>query len=362
MVQPVIMNSATCTTPACHQAADTMVDTVTDVAADVVDAAVVEVAAPATQSTLSQYLLAPSPNNTGIIADGGSGSDSCQLQALSQEDLQRLLARSPTEFFVSAPDVDNKAATVQFDAEQVVSVMGDGVVGEQLVSVMNEPTVAITQINVSGSTQDAMVETAGLTWNGDTLLNLAGLCLQASPDQHTLSGANQITPIMSCNASAVSVDDTCNVQLIGDSWPLQVVSSPVDGAGDTNTAMVRVVLEQTDPLDYSRKQHDERLDCGDDGKDESSASQALFSEMVASLSQTPKKQLTSVTNIDDSMSLNAAETSQLLGLFDDAITLSDAHMGAALIGDDDQASMISIKGEGVKHGDCCRCGILDFDS
>ena len=357
MVQPVIMNSATCTTPACHQAADAVVDAAGDPAAVVADT----VAAPA--STLSQYLLAPSPGNPGVVSDGGSASDSSQLQALSQEDLQRLLARSPTEFFVTGTDVDNKTATVQFDGAQVVSVMGDGVIGEQLVSVINEPAVGMTQINVSGSTQDAMVESAGLTWNGDTLLNLAGLCLQASPDQHVLPGANHITPIMSCDASAVSVsgDDTCDVQLIGDSWPLQVVSLPSDGTGDPNAAMVRVVLEQTDPVDYSQKLHNEQLDCGD-GKDESSASQTLFSEMVASLSQTPKKQLTSVTNIGDSVSLNAAETSQLLGLFDDAITLSDAHMGAALIGDDDQVPMISIKGEGVKHGDCCRCGILDFDS
>ena len=332
MVQPVIMNSATCTTPACHPVADA--------AADV--AVAESVAAPATQSTLSQYLLAPPPCNPGVIADGGSPSDSSQLQALSQEDLQRLLARSPTEFFVAAPDVD-------LDGERVVSVNGDG-------------AVEMMQNDASGSAQDAMVESAGLTWNGDTLLNLAGLCLQASPDQQVLSPANQITPIMSCDASAVSGDDTCDVQLIGDSWPLQVVSSPSDGAGDPNDAMAQVVLEQTDPLDYSRKQHDQRLDCCD-GKDESSTSQALFSEMVASLSQAPKKQmLTSTTNIGDTVSLNATETSQLLGLFDDAITLSDAHMGAALTSDDDQASMMSIKDEGVKHGDCCRCGILDFDS
>jgi len=42
--------------------------------------------------------------------------------------------------------------------------------------------------------------------------------------------------------------------------------------------------------------------------------------------------------------------------------LSEAQMRAALINDDDQSPMMSTKSVGVKHGDCCRCEILDFDS
>ena len=271
-------------------------------------------------------------------------SDSAQnlLEAITEEDVQRLLARSPTEFIVTTPNTDKATAAVSTEIDS----------GEQLVTV-DDTAIDMSQTDASASIQDA----ATIEWNGDTLLNLAGLRLQASTDQQlVLTSTNQITAAVSCDPLAVSGNGTCAAEQIGDSWPLQVVCPP---GGDAKNVTLAQVVMQTSPLDYSQKLPGQQLVCCS-AKDDSGTSQALFSELVASLGTTPKKEME--TDISDAVSLSSTDTSQLLGFLDEGISLSEAQMRAALINDDDQSPMMSTKSVGVKHGDCCRCEILDFDS
>ena len=316
------MNSATCITPACNPATEST--------------------ATATQTSLSQYLLSPSDGSTG--AENVSDSASSLLQAVTEEDVQRLLARSPTEFIVTATDADKTTITTELDN------------GKQVVTAVGDSAIDMAQSDASGDIQEASLESATLEWNGDALLNLAGLRLHAATDQLVLSPANQITATMSYDSLAVSSNDTCTTEQTGDSWPLQVVCPPSGEMKNENATMAQVVM-QTSPVDYSQKLPSPQLVCCD-AKVDASTSQALFSELVASLAQSQKKDMESTSDVSDTVSLNGADTSQLLGFFDD----SDAHMRAALINDDDQSPMMSTKSVGVKHGDCCRCEILDFDS
>ena len=322
VVQPVIMNTATCLTPACNPASEST--------------------AAATQTTLSQYLISPPSVTTGVAAETISVSDSAPnlLQAITEEDVQRLLARSPTEFIVTTPNADKATAAISTEIDS----------GEQLVTV-DDTAIGMSQTDVSASLQDA----ATIEWNGDTLLNLAGLRLQASTDL-VLTPTNQITAAVSCDPLVVSGNGTCAAEQIGDSWPLQVVCPP---GGDAKNVTLAQVVMQTSPLDYSQKLPGQQLVCCS-AKDDSGTSQALFSELVASLGNTPKKEME--TDISDAGSLSSTDTSQLLGFLDEGISLSEAQMRAALINDDDQSPMMSTKSVGVKHGDCCRCEILDFDS